>query len=44
MDAIKPLLEIDGVYLFGSEHSLSISGIQRKFDRAKKKQLQLIKK
>ena len=34
MDAIKPLLETDGVYLFGSEHSLSISGIQREFDRA----------
>ena len=37
MDAIKPLLETEGVYLFGSEHSLSISGIQREFDRAKKK-------
>lgn len=44
MNTIESLLETDGVYLFGSGHSLSISGIQREFDRAKKKQLQLIKK
>lgn len=41
VEAIKPLLESKGTYLFGGDQSLSISGIQREFDRAKKKSVSI---